>query len=146
MAGKKQEFAAAEDWRGRRGNPSHAPDADVTVLVVRHVALRVLSFIVTYACAAVLSASISSLMSVKRAATPAAASSQHPRNSTAPSLHPSYRRKLSTAECVLLWLTFAAIMNTGLEMGIFSGIVMATLYHAYEYAQVSKAFTYVSDS
>lgn len=37
-------------------------------------------------------------------------------------------------------------MKTGLEMGIFSGIVMATLYHAYEYAQVSEAYKYVSDS
>lgn len=39
---------------------------------------------------------------------------------------------------MLLWLTFAAIMNTGLELGIFGGIVMATLYHAYEYAQARR--------
>ncbi|GLC59516.1 hypothetical protein PLESTB_001495700 [Pleodorina starrii] len=44
-------------------------------------------------------------------------------------------RKLSRAEYVLLWLTFIAIMDLGLELGISAGIVMATLYFAYRYAQ-----------
>ncbi|GLI60655.1 hypothetical protein VaNZ11_002855 [Volvox africanus] len=44
-------------------------------------------------------------------------------------------RKLSRAEYVLLWATFLSIMNTGLELGIAAGIVMATLYFAYQYAQ-----------
>ncbi|GIL50885.1 hypothetical protein Vafri_6858 [Volvox africanus] len=44
-------------------------------------------------------------------------------------------RKLSRAEYVLLWATFVSIMNTGLELGIAAGIVMATLYFAFQYAQ-----------
>ncbi|GIL91041.1 hypothetical protein Vretimale_9478 [Volvox reticuliferus] len=44
-------------------------------------------------------------------------------------------RKLSRAEYVLLWATFVSIMNAGLELGIAAGIVMATLYFAYQYAQ-----------
>ncbi|EFJ45005.1 hypothetical protein VOLCADRAFT_94701 [Volvox carteri f. nagariensis] len=44
-------------------------------------------------------------------------------------------RKLSRPEYVLLWATFLSIMNGGLELGIGAGIVMATLYFAYQYAQ-----------
>ena len=36
---------------------------------------------------------------------------------------------------MLLWLTFLAIMWSGLELGIAAGIVMVTLVFAYEYAQ-----------
>ncbi|GAX80746.1 hypothetical protein CEUSTIGMA_g8181.t1 [Chlamydomonas eustigma] len=43
--------------------------------------------------------------------------------------------KLSRPEYILLWCTFVAIMYSGLEAGIGAGIVMATLYFAYEYAQ-----------
>ena len=46
--------------------------------------------------------------------------------------------KLSRPEYVLLWVTFLAIMYAGLEAGIGAGIVMATLYFTYEYAQVSQ--------
>lgn len=45
-------------------------------------------------------------------------------------------RKLSRAEYVLLWASFLAIVNVGLELGIAGGIVMATLYFAFMYAQV----------
>ena len=45
--------------------------------------------------------------------------------------------KLSKAEYALLWLTFVAIMYAGLEAGIGMGIIMATLYFAYEYSNVS---------
>jgi MFS superfamily sulfate permease-like transporter len=39
-------------------------------------------------------------------------------------------------EYVLLWATYLAIMYSDLERGIGAGIVMATLYFAYSYAQV----------
>ncbi|KAG2444838.1 hypothetical protein HXX76_001579 [Chlamydomonas incerta] len=48
-------------------------------------------------------------------------------------------RKLSRAEYLLLWATFIAIMNAGLELGIAAGVVMATLYFAYQYAQSQVA-------
>ncbi len=38
-------------------------------------------------------------------------------------------------EFLLLWATYLAIMYTDLERGIGAGIVMATLYFAYSYAQ-----------
>ncbi|KAG1670994.1 hypothetical protein FOA52_014384 [Chlamydomonas sp. UWO 241] len=44
-------------------------------------------------------------------------------------------RKLSTAEYILLWASFVAIMLWGLEAGIGAGIVMATLAFAYQYAE-----------
>ncbi|KAG2448594.1 hypothetical protein HYH02_006485 [Chlamydomonas schloesseri] len=44
-------------------------------------------------------------------------------------------RKLSRPEYLLLWATFIAIMNAGLELGIAAGVVMATLYFAFQYAQ-----------
>ena len=44
--------------------------------------------------------------------------------------------KLSRAEYILLWATFIAIMWLGLEAGIGIGIVFATLYFTFEYAQV----------
>ncbi|MEW5305292.1 MAG: hypothetical protein WDW36_007844 [Sanguina aurantia] len=44
-------------------------------------------------------------------------------------------RKLSFPEYILLWFTFAAIMYTGLEVGIAAGLVLACFYFAYQYAQ-----------
>ncbi|GAB4817875.1 hypothetical protein N2152v2_004921 [Parachlorella kessleri] len=44
-------------------------------------------------------------------------------------------RKLTVTEYVLLWLSFATIMQLGLEMGIGLGIVMAALYFSYAYAK-----------
>ena len=55
-------------------------------------------------------------------------------NPPSASPHP-HHRKLSKPEYVLLWLTFLAIMWSGLELGIAAGIVMVTLVFAYEYAQ-----------
>lgn len=43
--------------------------------------------------------------------------------------------KLTLVEYGLLWLTFASVMQWGLEGGIAAGIVCATLYFAYAYAQ-----------
>ena len=42
-------------------------------------------------------------------------------------------------EFALLWATYLAIMYSDLERGIGAGIVMATLYFAYSYAQVGRA-------
>jgi SulP family sulfate permease len=44
--------------------------------------------------------------------------------------------QVTRMEFVLLWATYLAIMYTDLERGIGAGIVMATLYFAYSYAQV----------
>ncbi|GFR39589.1 hypothetical protein Agub_g49, partial [Astrephomene gubernaculifera] len=44
-------------------------------------------------------------------------------------------KKLSRPEYLLLWSTFLAIMAWGLELGIAAGVVLATLYFAYQYAQ-----------
>ena len=44
--------------------------------------------------------------------------------------------QVTRMEYVLLWLTYLAIMYSDLESGIGAGIVMATLYFAYSYAQV----------
>ncbi|PSC75492.1 Sulfate Permease Family [Micractinium conductrix] len=44
-------------------------------------------------------------------------------------------RKLSRPEYCLLWATFGAIMQWGLEAGIAAGIVLATLYFAWAYAK-----------
>ncbi|KAJ9523513.1 hypothetical protein QJQ45_007217 [Haematococcus lacustris] len=44
-------------------------------------------------------------------------------------------KKLSGPEYLLLWLTFSAIMAAGLMEGIAAGVVAATLYFAYKYAQ-----------
>ncbi|KAG2496216.1 hypothetical protein HYH03_005814 [Edaphochlamys debaryana] len=44
-------------------------------------------------------------------------------------------RKLSRAEYVLLWASFGSIMYLGLELGIAAGIVLATLYFAFQYAR-----------
>ncbi|BDA44720.1 Uncharacterized protein C24H6.11c [Coccomyxa sp. Obi] len=46
-------------------------------------------------------------------------------------------RKVTRMEFLLLWATYLAIMYTDLERGIGAGIVMATLYFAYSYAQVT---------
>ncbi len=43
-------------------------------------------------------------------------------------------RKLSKPEYVLLWLTFLSITWFGLELGILYGIIMITIFFAYEYA------------
>lgn len=43
--------------------------------------------------------------------------------------------RLNRTEYVLLWLTFGSILQWGLEGGIAAGIVCATLYFAYAYAQ-----------
>ncbi|KAL6781953.1 hypothetical protein ACKKBF_B10080 [Auxenochlorella protothecoides x Auxenochlorella symbiontica] len=43
--------------------------------------------------------------------------------------------KLTRIEYGVLWLTFAFVMQLGLEGGIFAGIVLATLYFTYAYAQ-----------
>lgn len=43
--------------------------------------------------------------------------------------------RLNHTEYVLLWLTFGSILQWGLEGGIAAGIVCATLYFAYAYAQ-----------
>ena len=42
------------------------------------------------------------------------------------------------AEYGLLWATFGAIMQWGLEAGIAAGIVLATIYFAWGYAQVGE--------
>ena len=42
------------------------------------------------------------------------------------------------AEYGLLWATFGAIMQWGLEAGIAAGIILATLYFAWGYAQVRE--------
>ena len=47
-------------------------------------------------------------------------------------------RKLSRPEYCLLWATFGAIMQWGLEAGIAAGIVLATLYFAWAYAKVGR--------
>ena len=44
--------------------------------------------------------------------------------------------QVTRMEFALLWATYLAIMYTDLERGIGAGIVMATLYFAYSYAQV----------
>ncbi|PRW58874.1 sulfate transporter [Chlorella sorokiniana] len=50
--------------------------------------------------------------------------------------------KLTGTEYALLWATFAAIMQWGLEAGIAAGVVAATLYFALGYAQSQlSAFT-----
>ena len=43
--------------------------------------------------------------------------------------------QVTRMEFVLLWATYLAIMYTDLERGIGAGVVMATLYFAYSYAQ-----------
>ena len=43
--------------------------------------------------------------------------------------------QVTRMEYVLLWATYLAIMYSDLESGIGAGIVMATLYFAYSYAQ-----------
>jgi MFS superfamily sulfate permease-like transporter len=49
---------------------------------------------------------------------------------------PSGCKSPNPAEYGLLWATFGAIMQWGLEAGIAAGIVLATLYFAWGYAQV----------
>ncbi|KAI8107618.1 hypothetical protein M9435_002646 [Picochlorum sp. BPE23] len=44
-------------------------------------------------------------------------------------------QKLTRMEYVLLWMTFFSVMEFGLEGGIGAGIVCATLYFSYAYAQ-----------
>ena len=46
-------------------------------------------------------------------------------------------RKLSRFEFVLLWLTFLAILQAGLEGGILIGIILSTIYFAAKYGQHS---------
>ena len=43
--------------------------------------------------------------------------------------------KLTKVEYVLLWITFFSVMQFGLEGGIAAGIVSATIYFSYAYAQ-----------
>lgn len=45
--------------------------------------------------------------------------------------------KVTRAEYVLLLLTFIAIMELELEMGVAAGILMCTIYFAFTYARVS---------
>ena len=47
--------------------------------------------------------------------------------------------QVTRMEFALLWATYLAIMYSDLERGIGAGIVMATLYFAYSYAQVCGA-------
>jgi hypothetical protein len=61
------------------------------------------------------------------------------------------RRSLSVSgwqvtrmEFLLLWATYLAIMYTDLERGIGAGIVMATLYFAYSYAQACLPLATIS--
>ena len=46
--------------------------------------------------------------------------------------------QVTKVEFALLWATYLAIMYSDLERGIGAGIVMATLYFAYSYAQVRR--------
>lgn len=46
------------------------------------------------------------------------------------------------AEYILLWLSFATIMQLGLEVGIGGGIIMAVLYFAYAYAKVGAVYPF----
>jgi MFS superfamily sulfate permease-like transporter len=59
-----------------------------------------------------------------------------------PSLTPCLLGSPLPAEYVLLWLTFMSILQLGLEVGIFVGIILAALYFTWAYAQVSPGTLY----
>ena len=48
--------------------------------------------------------------------------------------------QVTRAEYLLLWATYVAIMGYGLEGGIGIGIIAATLYFAWSYAQVRPSY------